>query len=329
MSRKRLLVALAVCALVLGACGGDGGGGGGGAGGGGGGQYKLTFIQGVKGDEFYITMNCGVQEAARQLGATVNVQGPDQFDATLQTPIVNAVTAQKPDAVLIAPNDAKAMMAPLLQMKQAGIKIVLVDTTLERPEAVAESAIASDNLEGGVAAADALAKLIGGPGNVMVINVKPGISTTDLRAQGFEQGIKKHANIKYIGQEYSQNDPVKAAGIATATLAKDPNLKGIFATNLFSAEGAATGLRSSGKQAQVKIVGFDAGPAQVKALKEGVVQALVMQKPAEIGRLGVEQAIKALKGEPTTKQIPTGFVVATRENMNDPEVSRWFYKSDC
>jgi ribose transport system substrate-binding protein len=327
MKRKNLWTALAVCVLLLSGCGGDGDGGGG-AGGGGQQQYKLTFIQGVKGDEFYITMNCGVQEAARQLGATVDVQGPDQFDATLQTPIVNAVTAQKPDAVLIAPNDAKAMIAPLTQMKAAGIKIVLVDTTLEE-KGIAESEIASDNLAGGKAAAEALAKLTNESGDVMVINVKPGISTTDLRAQGFEEGIKQYPGIKYIGQQYSQNDPVKAASIATATMAKSPNLKGIFGTNLFSAEGAANGLRSSGKQEQVSIVGFDAGPAQVKALQDGVVQALVMQKPAEIGRLGVEQAVKALKGEQTTKEIPTGFVVATQDNMNDPEVSKWFYKSDC
>ena len=328
MNRKNLWTALAVCVLLLSGCGGDGDGGGGAGGGGGQQQYKLTFIQGVKGDEFYITMNCGVQEAARQLGATVDVQGPDQFDATLQTPIVNAVTAQKPDAVLIAPNDAKAMIAPLTQMKAAGIKIVLVDTTLEE-KGIAESEIASDNLAGGKAAAEALAKLTNESGDVMVINVKPGISTTDLRAQGFEEGIKQYPGIKYIGQQYSQNDPVKAASIATATIAKSPNLKGIFGTNLFSAEGAANGLRSSGKQEQVSIVGFDAGPAQVKALQDGVVQALVMQKPAEIGRLGVEQAVKALKGEQTTKEIPTGFVVATQDNMNDPEVSKWFYKSDC
>jgi ribose transport system substrate-binding protein len=328
MNRKNLWTALAVCVLLLSGCGGDGDGGGGAGGGGGQQQYKLTFIQGVKGDEFYITMNCGVQEAARQLGATVDVQGPDQFDATLQTPIVNAVTAQKPDAVLIAPNDAKAMIAPLTQMKAAGIKIVLVDTTLEK-KGIAESEIASDNLAGGKAAAEALAKLTNESGDVMVINVKPGISTTDLRAQGFEEGIKQYPGIKYIGQQYSQNDPVKAASIATATIAKSPNLKGIFGTNLFSAEGAANGLRSSGKQKQVSIVGFDAGPAQVKALQDGVVQALVMQKPAEIGRLGVEQAVKALKGEQTTKEIPTGFVVATRDNMTDPEVSKWFYKSDC
>ena len=104
---------------------------------------------------------------------------------------------------------------------------------------------------------------------------------------------------------------------------------GIFGTNLFSAEGAATGLRSAGASEKVKIVGFDAGPKQVEDLEQGVVQALIAQKPADIGKAGVEQAIAALKGEPVQKKIGTGFVVVTKDNMNDPDVKPFLYKSSC
>ena len=115
---------------------------------GGGKNYKMTLIAGVKGDEFYITMNCGAQEKAKELGVTLDFQGPDQFDAAQQTPIVNAVTAKKPDAVLIAPTDTKALYAPIKQLADGGSKIVLVDTTLEQPD-MAVSQIASDNEAGG------------------------------------------------------------------------------------------------------------------------------------------------------------------------------------
>ncbi len=120
-------------------------------------DYKLTLIAGVKGDEFYITMNCGAQAKAKELGVSVDFQGPDQFDPSLQTPIVNAVTAKKPDAILIAPTDTKAMYAPIKQAADAGIKIVFVDTTLEQAD-LAESQIASDNEAGGREAATALAR---------------------------------------------------------------------------------------------------------------------------------------------------------------------------
>lgn len=319
-----LAVSVAASAVGIAACGGSNDNGGA-AGSGGGKHHKMTLIAGVKGDEFYITMNCGAQAAAKKLGVSLDFQGPDQFDASLQTPVVNAVAAKRPDAVLIAPTDTKAMYAPINQLKQNGSKVVLVDTTLEQA-GIAESQIASDNLGGGKAAADTLAKLIGGKGKVLVVNVKPGISTTDLRAQGFEQQAKK-LGLTYLGQQFDNDDPAKAASIVSAVLAKNPDLKGIFAANLFSAEGSASGLRQARKLGQVKIVGFDAGPKQVKDLQDGTVQALIAQKPAEIGADGVQQAYNALTGKPVTKKIDTGFVSITKANFDQNQ--QYAYKSSC
>jgi ribose transport system substrate-binding protein len=307
-----------LAAVGLAACGSSGGSGG---------KKELALVAGVKGDEFYITMNCGAQAEAEKKGVDLSFQGPDQFDASLQTPVLDGVAAKQPDAILIAPTDTKAMAAPIKQAAQNS-KIVLVDTTLDDPS-VAESQIASNNVEGGQAAGKTLGKLIGGSGEVMVTNVKPGISTTDQRQQGFEQAVKAQPGIDYIGTQYNNDDPAKAASIVTATLAKHPNLKGIFATNLFGAEGAAAGLRQAGKLGQVKIIGFDAGPKQVADLKKGVVQALIAQKPAEIGADGVDQALNALDGKPVTKKIGTGFVVVTKKNVGQPSVSKYLYKSDC
>jgi ribose transport system substrate-binding protein len=227
--------------------------------------------------------------------------------------------------VLVAPTDTKAMFAPIQQMSQNGTKIVLVDTTLDQPD-MAVSQIASDNEAGGKAAAAALAKLIGGKGKVFVVNVKPGISTTDARGKGFEDGAKA-LGLTYVGQEYDDDDAAKAAAVTKAALAKDPDLKGIFATNIFSAEGAATGIREAGKLGQVKIVGFDAGPKQVKDLNEGVVQGLIAQKPAEIGADGVQQAYNALTGKLTTKKIGTGSVALTKANLDENQDA--LYKSSC
>ena len=325
--RTRLLVGLVALALTLAACGGDDEGGA--TGGAEQQQYSLTLIQGVKGDQFYVTMECGAREAAQAAGATLEVAAPDEFDAAQQTPVVNAVVAKKPDAILVAPTDTQAMIPPLTQAKAAGIKLVFVDTTTENGAELAESEIASDNEEGGREAARTLAELTGGKGSVLVINVKPGISTTDARAKGFEEEIKKTPGLKYIGQEYSNDKPEVAAAKTTAALAANPDLVGIFGTNLFSAEGAATGLRSAGATEKVKIVGFDAGPKQVEDLEQGIVQALIAQKPADIGKAVVEQAIAALKGEPTQKKIGTGFVVVTKENMNNPDVEPFLYKSSC
>jgi ribose transport system substrate-binding protein len=336
-------VALATLLLLLAACGGgqetsDTAGEPGGetgqqteAGdtGGAGEEYDIVLIPGVIGDEFYVSMECGAREAAEELGVNLDVQGAEQFDATLQTPVLEAVIASNPDAILIAPTDTTAMQAPIEQAVEAGITVVLVDTTLDDPS-IAVSAIASDNVEGGRMAGQALAELIDEQGAVMVINVKPGISTTDQRQQGFEEAIAEFENIEYIGTEFSNNEPARAAEIVSATLAARPDLNGIFGANLFSAEGAATGVRNAGPQGEdIRIVGFDAGPAQVNQLESGQVQALIVQKPLEIGRQGVEQAVRALNGEDTEEQITTDFVTATQDNLDDPEIEQFLYRSSC
>ncbi len=329
MRSIRTLAAMLAAALMLGvaACGDDEeeSGGGGAASGGGGESYDMTLIAGVKGDEFYITMNCGAQEKAQELGVNLDFQGPDKFDASLQTPIVNAVAAKRPDAVLIAPTDTKAMYAPIKQVADGGTKVVLVDTTLEQAD-LAVSQIASDNEAGGREAAKALAELMGGSGKVFVVNVKPGISTTDARAKGFEEEAKS-LGLEYLGQDFSQDEPARAASIIKAQLAKNPDIKGVFATTLFSAAGTGPGVRAAGKAGDVKIVGFDAGPAQVEQLEKGDVQALIAQKPADIGAQGVEQAVKALNGEETTPEIGTESVTITKQNLAESQDS--LYKSSC
>jgi ribose transport system substrate-binding protein len=317
--RALVVASLTLTVAGLAACGDDGGGGGG--------KKSLTLIAGVKGDEFYITMNCGAKAEAQKQDASLNFQGPNEFAADQQTPIVNAVAAKKPDAVLVAPTDTKAMYAPIKALADNGSKVVLVDTTLDNPS-LAVSQIASDNEGGGRVAAQTLAKLIGGKGKVFVVNVKPGISTTDLRAKGFQEGAKA-AGLQYLGQQYSQDEPARAASIVKSILARNPDLKGIFATNLFSAEGAATALRDAGAQKQVKLVGFDASPGQVGQLEEGLVQALVAQNPREIGFQGVQTAVAALRGEPFEEQITTPLTVVTQDNLTDPTVRDTLYLGEC
>jgi ribose transport system substrate-binding protein len=287
---------------------------------------KLVLIPGITAEPFYISMQCGFQDAAKAAGYEFDTQAPAKFDAAQQTPIVTGILASKPAAVLIAPTDDKAMAGPMKQLKDAGIKVVEVDTKLQ-DTSIALSSISSNNEQGGKLAAETLNKLSAGKtGSVLVLNTKAGTSTTDARAKGFEKGIKSQTGLKYLGQQYSNDDPAKAASIVKSVLAKNPDLKGIFATNLFGAEGSASGLREAGKSG-VKIVGFDAGPKQVKDLKDGVVQGLIAQKPAEIGADGVQQAYNALTGKPVQKKIGTGSVALTKDNL--AENQQFVYKSSC
>jgi len=291
--------------------------------------YKLSFIQGVAGDGFYVTMGCGMQAEAKTLGdATVNVQGPSQFDSTLQNPIIESVTASHPDAIMVAPDDVTASQEPIDQAMSAGIKVVLVDTTLNNP-GNAVSQISSDNLAGGADAFAAVKELVPAGGQVLVVNTKPGISTTDQRTTGFATAAKADSKYTYVGVQYDQDSASIAAQVTLAALQKNPGIVGIFATNLFSAEGAATAVRQAGKSGKVKIVGFDADPDQIAALKQGTVQALIAQSPYTIGQDAVEQAINALTGKPVTAKIGTKFTIITSANLTSAASQAAIYKTAC
>lgn len=290
-------------------------------------DVEIAFVQGVAGDEFYISMECGIKAEAEKVGATVEVQGPQEFDPTLQQPLIDSVVATQPDALLVAPTDVTALQAPLEAAANAGIEVVLVDTTVEDPS-FAVSQIASDNFGGGEAAFKALQKLNPEGGKLLVISVDPGISTTDARAEGFDQAVAEDPSFENLGVQYSHNQPAEAARLVTAALQKDPDIVGIFAANLFAAEGSATGVRQAGAENQVSIVGFDAGPDQVQQLRDGTVQALIAQSPAEIGAKGVQQAMAAINGEDTEPKIQTGFTIVTKKNL-EGEAKDALYQSSC
>lgn len=292
--------------------------------------YRIAFIQGVIGDNFYITMDCGAQAKAAALGnITIETQGPEQFDQTLQTPILNAVIQTKPDAIMMAPNDVKGMIAPIQAAIDAGIPVLCVDTSIDSDIQLAD--VSTDNTEGGRLAARGLAEALGEKGKVMVVNTKPGISTTDQRAAGFKEEIAKYPDIEFLGEEFCDNDAVKAAAIVSAKLQSDPELAGVFGTNLFSAQGAATGIREQGKAGAVKVVGFDAGPQQVQDLKTEVVDMLIAQKPGEIGEVAVQLLHDYLTtGEaPDPKKYVTSAAIVTRENLETPESQQALYVADC
>jgi ribose transport system substrate-binding protein len=298
------------------------------AGGAASGNKSLELVVGVKNEPFYTSMQCGAEAAAKAAGYTINTQAPDQFDPTMQGPIVTALGAKKPAALLIAPTDDKTMAPQMKQIKDMGVKIIEVDTALQ-DTTVAASSISSDNAQGGKLAAQTLAKLTSGKtGSVLVLDTKPGTSTTAARAKGFEEELKTAApGLKSIGIEFSNNEPAVAAQKVTAAIAGHPDLIGVFATNLNSGEGAATGLRSSGKVGQVQLVGFDASPSEVEGLKSGAFQALIAQDPATIGKVGVEQAINAIEGKPNQRNISAPLVSLTKDDMTNK--AEFFYKTKC
>lgn len=297
-------------------------------------DITITLVPGLTTDAFYITMNRGAQAAGDALGITVNFQGAEEFDPVLQTPVLDAVIARGPSAILIAPTDTTQMIEPLRRANEQGIPVITVDTFIDDGNYQTGTGdgdfpmayVASDNLGGGRMAARFMAEAIGGEGQVYVANVRPGISTTDQREEGFmAEMAENYPNIEVLATQYNENDASLAASQFNAVMARNPEIRGVFGANLFSALGAGNGVESADKADEVTVIAFDAPQSIVDNISSGLVDAAIAQHPAEIGYFGVMAAYAVLTGESVPTLIGTGFTVITADNVDDPDVAKFIY----
>jgi ribose transport system substrate-binding protein len=297
-------------------------------------DIRIVLVPGLTTDAFYITMNKGAQAAAEALGITVDFQGAPNFNPTEQIPVLDAVIASKPSAILIAPTDKVQLIEPLRKAVDAGIPVVTVDTFIDDgsyQDGAGDgdfpvSYVASDNVAGGKIAARAMCDAIGSKGSVYVSNVNPGISTTDQREEGFKAGVAEVCpDVKVLETQFNNDDSATAASQFQAVLASNPDLAGVFGANLFSALGAANGVEAANKGGDVTVIAFDAPQSIVDQIKSGLVDMTIAQHPFEIGYYGVITAYAHITGNPVPPHIGTGYTVMKADNVDDPEVAKFIY----
>ncbi len=294
---------------------------------------KIGFLAGVQ-DPFYTTMQRGAAQAAADLGVELVTQIPQAWNVTDQTPMLDAMVARGDLSFLfLAPVDSQAMIAPLQKAYDAGLPLLTVDTFIgdgdyaNGPVKFPLSFIASDNYLGGQIACRALADSLNKTGKIYIQNVKVGISSTDAREKGCKDVIAaEYPKVTLVGVDYNNDDATQAQAQVEAMLQKNPDLGGIFGTNVFSAQGAGTTVKNKGLSGKVKVVAFDATKDAINMLTDGTVDLVIAQKPSDMGYLAVEMAVAYLNGATSIPaHIPTGYAVITRDNMKDPNVSQFFY----
>lgn len=296
-------------------------------------KFTIALIPGLTTDAFYITMRKGAEAAAKTVGATLVFQGAPDFNPVTQVPVLDAVIAKAPDALLIAPTDTNQLIQPLKRAADAGIPVITLDTYIGSGDYQTGAGdadfplayIASDNIAGGMMAARALAAAIGDKGKVYVSNNKPGISTTDQREQGFKLEMEKHPNIQVLETQFNENDANRAVSQLQAVYARNSDLSGVFGASLFSALGAANGVQQSGQTGAIKVVAFDAPTSIVENLNSGLVDLAIAQHPAEIGYFGVMSAYAHLTGNSIPTKIGTGFTAIDRKNVAEPAIAKFIY----
>lgn len=284
---------------------------------------KLSILVSPKGLEhaFWLTVKAGADSAGREFGVEVIWRGPArETDVPTQISILEDYINKRVDGIVLAATDAKGIISYVQKALVARIPVITVDSGVESDLPL--SFVATDNVAAARKAAQTLVSLIGEKGEVACIPFVPGAATSVMREQGFREEIKNYPAIKLVAVQYSQSDVATAMAVTEDILTAHRNLAGIFGANEASALGVMRAIKTRGLAGKVKVVGFDASDDEIQALRDGLVQALIVQDPFKMGYLGVKYAVDAIHGKEVPRRVDTGVYVVTRENLETAEIQR-------
>jgi len=275
-------------------------------------QWHIAIVPKALTGEYWVRCKKGAEAAARQFGVKLTFIGPSaETEVDKQIDIVENLITRGVDAIGISPCDGKALVPVIEKAIAKGIPVVTVDSDAKTNKRLAY--IGTDNEKAGEIAAKELAKLIVGKGKVLIIQGVPGAENLMQRVKGFKRVIAKYPQIKIVSEQACQSDQTKALDITENALTAHPDLGGIFGVNAPGAPGAAQAVKAAGKTGKVKIVGFDALPDTVRYCAEGVIQAIVEQRPYRMGYLAVRYLKEALEGKKIPRMVDTGVDIITPE----------------
>ena len=307
-TRATMLLAvllLAVLAMALAAgCQRGGGEGGGGA--------RIGLSVSTLNNPFFVTLRDGAQSAADEAGAELIVSDAQNDTAQQQDDIQNFVT-QQVNVILVNPVDSDAVVPAIEAANQANIPVIALDRGASGGELA--TTIASDNVQGGNLAGEELIRLVGS-GSVAQLEGTPGADPARDRGQGFQDAIDTQSAVEVVASQSANFDRAEGLNVAENILQANPDIAGIFAQNDEMALGAVQALGDSAGD-DVKVVGFDAIEDALSAIQDRTMNATVAQQPAEIGSLGVENAISVINGESVEENIPVEVELVTQENISE------------
>jgi ribose transport system substrate-binding protein len=271
---------------------------------------------------FWQTVRAGAEAASKEAGVEMVWAAPQvETDYTGQASIVEDFINRRVSALVLAPSHQKALVSVAERAIDAGIPVVVMDSGLDSTRPV--SYVATDNYQGGVLAAQEMGRLVGGKGKVAVVGIAAGSGSGLARESGFQETIQKEfPGIELLGLQYSDSDRSKALSVAEDFLSRAPDLAGMFGSNESAAVGVFRAVQNRGKKGRVKVVGFDASSDLLEALRDGTIDALVVQNPFRIGHDAVAAAVAEIRKQPVEKRIDTGVVVVTQANLESPEVQK-------
>jgi ribose transport system substrate-binding protein len=274
---------------------------------------------------FWQSVQAGAIAAGRDLDVDVLWNGPSQeTEYSRQVQIVDSMVARGVDGLAVAATDSTALSKSIDRAAKAGILATIFDSGVDTENYL--TFVATKNYEGGQLAARKLAELIHDKGKVAVVMNAPGSNSTLDREKGFEDAMaKEFPNIQVVARQFGMSDRAKARDAAENMLGAHPDLNGMFASCEPSSVGAALAIKARGLTDKVSLVAFDSTDGMIEDLKNGAIDAMVVQDPFKMGYLAVKTQVDHLHGVAQPKRTDLSPRVITKPDLDKPDVKELLF----
>lgn len=268
-------------------------------------------------NEFWSSLVQGAEMAAKEYEVELTVMGPEaETEYETQGNMIREAVKRHPDAIVLAPSSYTETAAYARQIEEAGIPLILVDSLMEQE--MGKSVIATDNVEAGRKMGQYIVENYSENVSIGVVAHVQGSSTATEREEGLRKGLEKFEE-KIEEIVYCDSDYEKSYQVTMEMLERHPQINVIVGLNEYSAVGAARAVKDLGLAGKIRMIGFDSSLEEVEYLEDETFDAIVMQKPLNMGYLCVEKTIQLLNKKEIPENVDSGSVLITKETMYSEE----------
>ena len=266
---------------------------------------------------FWDSMVNGANMAAKEYGVHLTVLGPEaETEYEEQGKLISDAIALKPDAIVLAPSSYTETVQYAKEIEDSNIELVLVDSLMA--ETMGRCVVATDNVEAGRKMGGYIREKFSENVSIGVVGHVKGSSTAVEREAGLREGLgeleKQIAEVVFCDSDYT-----KAYQVTKEMLQKNPDINVIAGLNEYSSIGAAQAVVELDLENKIFMVGFDSSLKEVEYLEAEVFDAIVVQKPLNMGYLAVENTVKLLQNKEIPQDIDSGSALITKDTMYSPE----------
>jgi ribose transport system substrate-binding protein len=274
--------------------------------------------------QYWATVFDGADAAAKKLGVTISKLGATaETDVAQEVSIMDNAIQSKPTGIVIAATNAQALAQPIAAATGAGIPVIVIDSDANTDKYV--TFLATDNVAAGEKAADEIASCVKArtgkdEGEVAYMTFVAGAQSLNDRDKGFVQELKKYPGLKIVDHRIGNGQPERALSDAEDILTSHPQLTAIFADAEIEGDGAGRALQEKSLGSKVCAVAFDTSQEEINFVRDGNLDALIVQNPYMMGYAGVWYALAAANGVVLPHRVDSGSHVVTKANIDSPQM---------